>query len=165
MEKGVETVIAHDKQFSIRGSEVKYYVPEEISYDQWEKINSLLDDAKINLLQEVDIANTNGKTKVSASVGAILQKLFKAKLLPSFFATILIPVGKETWDEDLYEKQLPTMNKIGDKTALEVAVLFLSGRSELIVTITNYLVNLFKENNFSQIKSQIENVVEKVQAD
>src|ERR1035437_3380015 len=117
------------KSYTIGGAE--YYVPDEISAEQYQYITALLDEAKIKPSEVVKIGDT--ERTISVSAGEVLFTLSSGGKIPKFFAILLVPKGDVYWDEKLIgDDNLKNMKRIGDKTAIEVLNDFLSGRADLI---------------------------------
>lgn len=128
--------------FTVQGKE--FYLPNEVDYIQWKYIKKVMSKADIKLKDLAELNHDTKKIALGGTVSKTLDTLTEKDLIPTFFAIVLIPKGAEYWEEKYLEnKQL--MERIGDKTMVEVAVRFLSGRESLVLTITNFFTNFLKD--------------------
>lgn len=122
--------------YKLNGKE--YEVPTEISYRQYYKLSLLLSD--------LDMAKV--KSEKGINFQEVLRFLFNDDKLPEFFATLLVPKNEKVWkEENLKDKE--NFLDIGDTTAVEILKDFLSGRGNLIASITDYFQKFLTEKNES----------------
>lgn len=116
-----------------------FVVPEEVLYNQYFRINKILDEIKVSAKELVDLSNNSDSgLKIGMNVGIILSELLKQDKLPNFFAVLLLPEGAEIWEPKMEEDNVEFMRYIGDKTAVGVMTDFLSGRVDLILEIMSF---------------------------
>ncbi len=140
-----------------------FFVPDEVSYKQYYKINKLFSELKVKSSDFANIEDNNG-LEFTFKIGSVLKTLFDTGKIPEFFATILIPEGQKKWDESvmLSSDTLEVMENLTDTQMIGIAEDFLSGRGSLIGSILNSLEILMKKNGLSEpkLKSEKKELVE-----
>ena len=144
------------------GDEV-FYLPKEVSYKQYYKINTLFSEIAVKSADFADLDSSDGLA-ITFKVGVVLKRLFDSGKIPVFFAVILVPKGENRWREEfMAEEKLEVFEDLTDTQMFGVIESFLAGRGVLIGNIMTSLESWMKKNKLSipKLEKEILEAVEK----
>lgn len=121
--------------YKVKGKE--YYIPEELTFMQWEAIATLIESSGIQLDGLFNVGLPDYKVIVSR----IVIQLFTKRVLGRALAILLVPVGSDYWEKE-YLNNADDLGYMTEKDVTGVVTTFLLGRIALMSNLMDILPNI-----------------------